>query len=327
MRATIRVLLIVCALAAFACSSTAPTTPTSAPTASIARVDIGVLGAAPALVRVGDTLQMFARATDVNGSATDVTNLASWSSADPEKATVVAGVVVGRVPGVVKVSATFSGASGGLDTTVAVMACATSTLSPISRVFAAKALVPCSDDDGQYGEHVAVTASQSTCAWTVASDVPWLGMDCYARLQTFTPFRPGSGAFDYLPQWNNTTSSRTGHLTVTFSDGSRLIHTVTQEAPACSYQVSPTSVSLPKAGGSGSFDLTVSPASCQWTLDSLELFDGVVTVSPSSGTGSRRIDYTARTNPNTFTRTYNLPFADAAKINPAGVFTIRLAGQ
>jgi hypothetical protein len=330
MSAKVHVLLALAALTEFACSGATPTTsiqspvsPVSPSVATVTRVDIGVLGAAPAIVRVGETLQLFARAADVNGAVSDVTNLAAWSSADAEKATVAAGEVTGRVPGIVKVTATYSGASGTLDTTVAVLACASSRMTPLSRIFSARPAVGCSDDNAQYGERVTITASAEACVWSAASDVPWIGMDCYERKPTYTPGRPGSGALFYVPEFNNTPAPRVGHITVTFDDGSRLVHTVSQEAPGCSYQVSPTEVSVPKAGGSGSFDAIVSPADCRWTISP----NGRVVVSRSSGTGPQRIDYRVMRNEFTFERTHSLSIEGLSGVNPPGTFTIRQAGR
>jgi hypothetical protein len=310
--------LFACTGASSASNVPSPVAPTG--TVTIARIDIGVLGSAAATVQPGQTLQLFAVATDNTGAKIDVTNLATWSSADPEKASVALGVVTGKAVGTVKVSAAYSGATSSVDTTVAVLACASSSMSPMSRVFAARASVPCSDDDGELGERVAVTAAQPTCSWTAASDVPWLGMDCYYRLPTYNPGRAGSGSLWYLPQWNNTPSPRTGHITVTFNDGSRLVHTVSQEAPACSFQLPVTEATVSRAGGSGSFDLVVTPASCQWTIGVLPGVAPMTSVSPASGTGSQRITYQVPAlNQN---REYELKVEGLSGFDPFVRFTI-----
>ena len=268
-----RVFVFIAALVSVTCSGKTAVSPTPVP--SVARVDVGVLGSAPAIVQPGQTLQLYAVAADTGGVTTDVTNLAQWASANTATAVVSAGgLVTGVAPGVAIVRATYGSASGTLEANVKVLACAASTLSPLSRIFNPMASVPCSDDNGWYGERVTVTAAPASCSWSAASDVSWLVFDCYSKKPTFTPGSPGSGAFSYLPEPNNTPASRTGHLIVTFGDGSRLVHTVTEEAPACSYMVSLTNLSLPKSGGSGSFDLTVTPATCQWSINPNGLSDG-----------------------------------------------------
>jgi len=305
-----------------ACSGTATSTSsaTSPSVVSMTRIELGVLGSVPPLVRVGDTLQLFATGTTANGTTSDLTTQASWSSGDSAVAIVSSGAVTGRAPGIVKIAAAYGGASGTLDTTVAVLACATSTLSPPARVFSATATVPCSDDGGQYGERVTITASQPACRWSAVSDASWLGMDCFQRKATFTPSSSGSGVLFYKPDFNSTPSSRTGHIIVTFDDGSRLVHTVSQEPPACSMQLPVGEATVPRAGGSGAFDLVVTPASCEWVMGVLPAVAPMVTVSQSSGTGSQRITYQVPAFSQN--RDYVLIIASPRDLGPSATFVV-----
>ncbi len=323
---TARYLVLIAALVTVTCSGAAtPASPTPVP--NVARVDVGVLGSAPAIVQPGQTLQLYALAADGAGTTTDATNLAKWSSADTAVAEVSAGgLVTGVAQGTVIMTATYGTASGTLATSVKILACAASTLSPPSRIFSPMGYVPCSDDDGQYGERITVTAAQS-CNWSVATDVPWIGIDCYSRTPTYTPQLPGSGSFSYRPDPNNTPAARTGHLVVTFNDGARLVHTVTEEAPTCSYQVSPADVSLPKSGGAGTFDLTTAPANCQWAASGFSVLDADLTLSNMSGTGSQKITYQVVPNTKTFIRTFTIQITDPGRLNPSGRITIKQAAQ
>jgi hypothetical protein len=89
---TRRVFVLIAALVSVTCSGKTAVSPTPVP--SVARVDVGVLGSAPAVVQPGQTLQLYALAADTGGVTTDVTNLAQWASANTATAVVSAGGLV-----------------------------------------------------------------------------------------------------------------------------------------------------------------------------------------------------------------------------------------
>jgi len=287
-------------------------TPTS-PKLTTVRVDVGVLGDATPRLQPGDTLQFWAEAAEASGSKSDVTNLATWSSSNTAVATVSAGgLVSGVTQGTAAIKATYDTLSGQIDTQISILACSKSTLTPASRVYSPWGFTPCSDDDGVYGQKVNV-ATAPACTWTASSDVPWLGIDCYAMRQTFTPTAAGSGSFSYGLVANNTPSARSGHITVTFSDGTRISHSVTEEQPSCSYLTSPVQSTVPKAGGTGSFDVQVSPSTCAWSV----LVPLDMMLSPSSGVGAGHIDYRVVTsNPYPFDRQLTIGITPVGDTSP-----------
>jgi hypothetical protein len=311
-------------LALVACSSAkTPDTAQSplAPSPSFVRIDVGVLGSGVATVAPGQTLQLYAQAVDAAGSKLDVTNLAQWKSASDAVATVSAGgLLTGVAEGASTVSASYGSVTGTMSAQIAQL-CAVS-LSPAGLVFNALGFVPCSDDNAQYGQPIAVTAAKSTCTWVASSDVPWLGMDCYARRQVWDPRVQGNGPLAYAPAVNTTQTVRTGHITVTFNDGSTLVHTVTQEGTRCLYSFSPAESTLPHNGGSGAFDLTVTPASCDWVISGAS----ELTLSARSGIGSQHITY-EDLNPSASITQFLLLIEDPLGQSPSLFYRIRRLPQ
>jgi hypothetical protein len=289
---------------------------------AVSRVEVGVLGGLPARVSPQQTLQLYAVATGDDNGSTDVTNLATWSSSNSAIASVSAGgVVAGKSPGSLVVTARYGSGEGSIETAVAVMPCAASTLSPAALVFAAKPPISCSDFSN--GQRVDVTASNSACRWTAVSDAPWLTLGCYNQVPTYTPGPPGTGPLHYtVLEPNNTPSARTGHITVSFDDGSRLVHTVTVEAPACSYTTSPLETKLPREGGEGSFEVVAVPANCVWRLPPTVYGGGApdLTLSVTSGTGTQRVNY--RVVNLRDGRKFTIPVIGVNNDDPYGVHTV-----
>ena len=79
---------------------------------------------------------------------------------------------------------------------------------------------------------VAVTANAGSCAWTAASNAPWITITAGAS-------GSGSGTVDYTVAANTSTTGRTGTMTIA---GQTM--TVTQAGAPCSYAISPTVASL-----------------------------------------------------------------------------------
>jgi hypothetical protein len=105
----LRPIILALGIATCGCSDT-PTSPTS----SVSRILVG--GTAPLL---GESSQFSAIAVKADGSELVVTSEARWQSSNPAVATVAGtGVVTARSSGSVEISATFSGVTGSLTTTV-----------------------------------------------------------------------------------------------------------------------------------------------------------------------------------------------------------------
>jgi hypothetical protein len=132
---------------------------------------------------------------------------------------------------------------------------------------------------------VTVTA-HSGCAWTAASQVPWITVTSGAAGN-------GNGSVAYSVGENTDTASRTGTITV---EGQILSVTqagATPPPPPCTFSIAPDAQSMASSGGAATVTITTG-ASCAWTaagnIDWL-------TVSPPSGTGGGSVTVTAAANP------------------------------
>jgi len=121
-----------------------------------------------------------------------------------------------------------------------------------------------------------VTAADQTCPWTAVSTAGWLTVHSGSS-------GTGTGAVEYWVSENNTGATRTGTITA-----AGLTFTVTQTA--CQYNLTPTSALFPSAGGSGTFLVNASSATCAWTATSNNAWLHV-TVG-ASGTGYGKVGYT-----------------------------------
>ena len=130
---------------------------------------------------------------------------------------------------------------------------------------------------------VRVTASAGSCAWTAASNAPWISVTSSG----------GSGSGNLLYSVAaNTGAARTGTLTVA---GSTV--TVSQAAaappPACSVTVSPLSESIGAGGGDGTTRVDASSASCAWTAVSNVPW---ISMAAPGGTGNGNVRHTVAAN-------------------------------
>ncbi len=157
---------------------------------------------------------------------------------------------------------------------------------------------------GGQGSPIAVSAAPG-CAWTAASDVPWITVTTGA-----TGTGSGSVTFSVAA---NAGSGRTGTLAIA---GQTFV--VTQAGVvSCSYTISPTSQNVAIAGGPAP-PVTVTTASgCAWTAISHVSWVSVTAGATSTGSGS--VVY--QVSPNTGgTRTGNLTIAGRSfEITQAGV--------
>jgi CSLREA domain-containing protein len=130
------------------------------------------------------------------------------------------------------------------------------------------------DTDG-----VEVTATPPTCSWMANSSVPWTTL-------VAAPPASGSGSvlFQIAP---NTGSSRSGIITV----AGQAITLNQVGASTCDATFNPPSISLPSAGGSGSFTVTPTSSSC---LVSPNAIDSWLTAKINSVGGP--INYTVAQN-------------------------------
>jgi Putative binding domain, N-terminal/Viral BACON domain len=154
----------------------------------------------------------------------------------------------------------------------------------------------------------ATVSTGSGCAWTAASNAPWISVTSGATGN-------GNGTASYAATANTTTSSRTGTLTIA---GQTL--TVTQVA--CSSTLSPTTQNIAAVGGAA--NATVSTTSgCPWTAASNVTWLSIT--SGGSGSGNGTVNYSAATNTSTTPRTGTLTIAGRTlTVTQAGacIFTV-----
>jgi phage baseplate assembly protein gpV len=111
----------------------------------------------------------------------------------------------------------------------------------------------------------------------------------------------GLGSTNYTVAANSTGAPRTGTMTIA---GQTV--TVTQAAASCSYSASPTTISAPSTGTSGSVAVTTG-SSCPWTATSAVSW--ITITSPTSLSGVGSVDYTVARNATAATRTGVLTIA------------------
>lgn len=144
---------------------------------------------------------------------------------------------------------------------------------------------------------------QTTCNWTASSNVEWLVLSAPVS-------GTGSGTVRYTASANNTSTTRTGTISV----GSARF-TVSQPAPSCTVTLTPTSANVPATGGNGTVQVA---SACSWTAVSNAPW---VRVSNASGPGNGSFQYSADPNPGASTRTATIA------VNGNQLFTISQAAS
>lgn len=125
------------------------------------------------------------------------------------------------------------------------------------------------------GAGTLTVTTAATCTWTAVPDVAWITIASGA-----SGTASGTVGFGVAA---NTGGARTGHITV----GTTTV-TVVQAAPAapaCSYSITPSSVAIADAGGTGTVTVAT-PSGCTWTATSNAAWIVVTAGASSSGPGS-----------------------------------------
>jgi len=133
---------------------------------------------------------------------------------------------------------------------------------------------------------IAVNATGNSCSWTARSNVGWITLN--------TDSGHGGGAVQFTAAANPARTPRSG--TVTVGGQTFTVNQDAAPAPTCTFSVSPPSLALPAAGGSGNFAVTANDASCAWTA-AVNGGAGWLTLSSAGGTGSGTVAATAAANP------------------------------
>jgi subtilisin family serine protease len=150
-------------------------------------------------------------------------------------------------------------------------------------------LNPTSASFSASGGAASVTVTTQTgCSWTAMSNASFI---------TITGGMSGSGAgtVNYTVSINNSSSIRTGSLTVAGQT-----FTITQAAQSCVSAISPQSRSFNSAGGTGA--VTVSAImTCNWTAQSLASW--ITITAGANGPGPKTLKYSVAANSSTASRT------------------------
>jgi hypothetical protein len=296
------VLVSACLGVAAACGSdTSPSTPTPAPiTTSAVQVRASNNESGP--MEAGQTRQLVAMATQSNGTTSDVTQQATWTTSTPSVVTVSpAGLLTALTQGNADIGATFQGVRGALGVDVRPLRCAV-TISPAAAEY------------GPFGGtgSVAVSVSAASCRWSARSDTPWFPL-------FFEPAAAGSGSFGYAAPPNSTTAPRTANIVVTTSTGESTTHAVTvNRTTGCSYVTDPEEASFPASGGTGQFNVITTPSNCQWNLVNGMESLGVRITQGWSGVGNTLVRYSVQAHTRDVDADGYLEIAGLSGQNPNG---------
>jgi uncharacterized protein (TIGR03437 family) len=164
---------------------------------------------------------------------------------------------------------------------------------------------------------VSITTSDPVLGWTASSNSGWL---------TATPAAgTGNGTVTWTAAVNTTTDGRTATITITPSGGTPQTSTVYQApgAPPASLSVIPTTAAAPASISNGSATINATPSSLSWTAASNMPWLTITT--PSNGTGTGPLNYTATGNPTAAPRTATITVTPSTG-SPATLTVTQAAG-
>ena len=276
----------------------APTTPGT----TITAVQVGVSGGGSTALAPGETRQLFASATRADGTATDVTNLATWQTSNPAIATVSpSGLLSAAGEGGIDVFATYNSVRGTLHADIKRVACDV-TIAPPSATY------------GAFGGSatIAVTLASQSCRWTARSDAGWFPF-------SFDPGKAGDGSFTYALPANSTPDRRSANIIVEASTGQQALHAINEDRPAgCSYVTQPAELTFSASGGTGQFNVITTPNDCRWNAVSTLSNLGVFISSGFSGIGAGTVRYTVQAHTRTVDADGYIEIAGLSGLNPNG---------
>lgn len=142
---------------------------------------------------------------------------------------------------------------------------------------------------GAFENLIDVYPSNTECTWTATSQVPWISVTSGAS-------GTGNGVVKFAMQPSTQVTARMGGIEV----AGQTLNFVQDAGVACSYTVSPTTVSATKTGGVVSLTIT-SPTGCTWSAASSATWLPV-TASGASGNGTSETSFTVQANTTGATR-------------------------
>ena len=198
-----------------------------------------------------------------------------------------------------------SGASGSGNGTLAFSAASTTggprsgTLTIAGQTFTVEQGSGCSFSISPTSDTVAASGGTGTvnvtaaagCAWTAATNVPWIAITSGAS-------GTGNGSVKYSVT-ASTGGARSGTLTIAGQT-----FTVNQGS-GCSFSIAPTSASMPASGGLTSVAVTTT-AGCAWTSSSAVNWITVKSGASGSGNGTVQLDVAANTGTSARTGTVTI---------------------
>ena len=134
--------------------------------------------------------------------------------------------------------------------------------------------------DAAGGTLSVAVSTDASCSWTAASQTLWLSV-------TSGLSGKGNGTVVVTVKPAATSSTRTGTMSIAGKT-----FTVTQAGIPCTYAVTPTNLSVPSAGSTGSFTVTTA-LGCGWSAAGVPSW---VSVSTAARTGSATLGYSVLAN-------------------------------
>jgi Viral BACON domain/Putative binding domain, N-terminal len=159
--------------------------------------------------------------------------------------------------------------------------------------------------DAKGGTATVSVAVPDGCTWSASTNDRWIVVNGAA-----SGTGAGSVRFDVMP---NEGAERNGAISI---GGEAVAVRQNGVARNCTASIDPSSMAMPAAGGSGTFDVTVS-AGCTWTAASSVQW--ITLVDGASGSGNAAVRFRAASNPGA---------ARTGRIGVAGnTFVVNQAGQ
>ena len=159
---------------------------------------------------------------------------------------------------------------------------------------------------------VTVTSSNQALTWTASSSDSWLTISSGTA-------GTGNGSFHYNATGNPTAAPRTATITVTPSNGTAAVFTVTQAAAVLT--INPSSSDVPASGGTGSFSITTTSSALTWSASSNASWLTISTLA--TGTANATLSWAAGANTST------TPQSATISVTPNGgaavIFTVSQA--
>jgi uncharacterized protein (TIGR02145 family) len=141
---------------------------------------------------------------------------------------------------------------------------------------------------------VSVATSNSSCDWTTSSSLSWVSI---------SPWDSGTGSQE-IAIWvsaNTTGTTRSGSITIAGKT-----YNISQAAATCTYQISSSSGNFLSSGESKPVSVTTSNSNCSWnTSNNLSW----VSLSPTSGIGSKSVNIMVSANTTGTTRSGSITIA------------------